>query len=64
MYEPSPGSYNQCLAKISHVQLSVSVQMLLVLWRNIVCVHTHTHSRSEYAAITLSEPTRTIEQDL
>ena len=30
-YEPSSGSYNQCLAKItSHVQLCVSIQTLSV----------------------------------
>jgi len=56
--EPSSGSYNQSLAKItSLVQLCVSMQMLSVLWGHIltwcacVCVlvflctvnHTHAH---------------------
>jgi len=42
--DPSSGSYNQCLAKITLlVQLCVSVQTLSVLWRHIltccVCVY-------------------------
>jgi len=53
--EPSSGSYNQCLAKItSLVQLCVSVQTLSVLWRHILtwcavqrsllCTVSHTHA--------------------
>jgi hypothetical protein len=35
--EPSLGSYNQCLAKITSLdQLCVSVQTLSVLWRHIL----------------------------
>jgi len=55
--EPSSVRYNQWLVKItSLVQQCVSVQTLSVRL---------THTRSEYAAITLtSAPTRTVEQDL
>ena len=61
-HEPSSGSYNQCLAKItSLVQLCVSVQTWCAcscstvrVGTDVVCVYTH---------IT-SVPTRTVEQDL
>jgi len=37
--EPSSGSYNQCLAKItSLVQLRMLIQKLSVLWRHILTV--------------------------
>jgi len=39
MQEPSSGSHNQCLAKItSSVQQRTSVQTLSVLWRHILTV--------------------------
>ena len=69
--EPSSGSYNQCLAKITNLaQQCLSVQTLSLLWRQRSTSlrsepYTNTHTRSEYAAITLtSVPTRTVEQDL
>ena len=64
--EPSSGSYNQSLAKItSFVQLCVSVQTLLLLWRHILtwcacvwflckeqllCTVHHTHAHQKYFA--------------
>ena len=56
MLEPSLGSYYQCFGKItSFVQLCVSVRTV-----------EHTHSRSQYADVTLTTfvPTRIVEQDL
>ena len=47
--EPSSGSYNKCLAKItSLVQLCVSVRTV-----------EHTHITSQYTAITLTTPVPT-----
>jgi len=62
--EPSSGSYNRCLAKItSLVQQCTLVQTLSVLWR--LCVYVLLCEEALYSTSSYSEPyTRTAGQNM